>query len=205
VNATADPDRYVVPARTGSFQFAEKRSKFMAVAQGVSGVGQAEDVLKQERQTHHDAAHHCFAWRLLDSERSSDAGEPSGTAGRPILDAIHSASLHEVVVVVIRYFGGVKLGPGGLKRAYAEAARGALADAGHEERFHTCKLTVSFDHGDTSPVHHVAERFEARPVGSAYGDKVALQFELRRSHADGFRQSVIEATHGRAAVHDAEI
>jgi len=194
-----------VPARTGSFQYAEKRSKFISVAQWVSGEEEAGELLKQERQTYHDAAHHCFAWRLLDAERSSDAGEPTGTAGRPILDAIHAETLHYVAVVVSRYFGGVKLGPGGLKRAYAEAARGALAAAGSEDRYHTCTLTVSFDHDDTSPVHHVAERFEARPVGSAYGDKVALQFELRRSRAFGFRQSVIEATHGRAAVHDTKI
>jgi uncharacterized YigZ family protein len=200
VNATTDPDHYAVPARTGSFQFTEKRSRFLSVAQFVSNEEQAEELLQQERQTYHDAAHHCFAWRLLDIERSSDAGEPTGTAGRPILDAIHAATLQCVAVVVCRYFGGVKLGPGGLKRSYAGAARGALAEAGREDRYHTSTLTVSFHHDDTSPVHHVAERFEARPVGSAYGDKVALQFELRRSRAPGFRQSVIEATHGRAVV-----
>lgn len=205
MNQATDPDRYDVPAGAGSFQLTEKRSKFHAVAEYVSDEAACEQLIKQERHTFHDASHHCYAWRLLETERSSDAGEPAGTAGRPILDAIRASGLSHVAVVVSRHFGGVKLGPGGLKRSYAEAARGALTEAGREARFHTKIVTVSFDHGDTSPVHHAAERFDARPVGSAYGDKVALRFQLRRSRALAFTQSVVEATHGRAQVHDTEI
>ena len=205
MNQATDPDRYDVPAGTGSFQLTEKRSKFHAVARYVPDEPACEALLKQKRHTYHDASHHCFAWRLPHEERSSDAGEPAGTAGRPILDAIRATGLDYVAVVVSRYFGGIKLGPGGLKQAYAEAARGALAGAGCETRFHTRIVTVSFEHGDTSPVHHAAERFEARPVGSAYGDKVALRFELKRSRTEAFTQSVVEATHGRAQVYDTEI
>jgi len=96
----------------------------------------------------------------------------------------------------------VKLGSGGLKRAYAEAARGALAAAGQKEQYRTRTVVVSFEHADTSPVHHVAGRVGARPLGSAYGDRVALQFELRASRVDEFKTAITEATHGRAQVDD---
>ena len=200
-----DPDRYLVPARDGRCQHSERRSRFIAVATHTSTEEDAQALLQRERRAYHDAAHHCFAWHIGDSERTHDDGEPAGTAGRPILDGIHGAGLHEVTVVVTRYFGGVKLGTGGLARAYGDAARAALAEAGVQERFRTGRVIVSFEHGDTSAVHHVAGRHGARQTGAAYGDRVALQFELNASRVAAFRTAVIEATHGRAEVHDAEI
>jgi uncharacterized YigZ family protein len=199
---THDPDLYLVPARAAEFQFTEKRSRFLAAAAHTTSQAKAEELLHQERKRHHDASHHCYAWAIGPDERQHDAGEPAGTAGRPILEAIRSAGLSDVTVVVSRYFGGVKLGSGGLKRAYAEAARGALAAAGQKEQYRTRTVVVSFEHADTSPVHHVAGRVGARPLGSAYGDRVALQFELRASRVDEFKTAITEATHGRAQVDD---
>jgi uncharacterized YigZ family protein len=199
---THDPDLFLVPARAAEFQFTEKRSRFLAAVAHTTSEGAAEELLHRERKRHHDASHHCYAWVIDGDERHHDAGEPAGTAGRPILDAIHSAGVSDVTVVVSRYFGGVKLGTGGLKRAYGEAARGALAEAGQTEKFRTRTVVVSFEHADTSPVHHVAGRLGARPLGSAYGDRVALQFELRASRVAEFKTAIIEATHGRAKVND---
>jgi uncharacterized YigZ family protein len=199
---THDPDRYLVPAREADFQYTEKRSRFLAAVAHTTSPVAAEALLHRERKRHHDASHHCYAWVIGPEERQHDAGEPAGTAGRPILDAIHSAGLSDVTVVVSRYFGGVKLGTGGLKRAYAEAARGVLAEAGPKEQYRTRTVVVSFEHADTSPVHHVAGRLGARPLGSAYGDRVALQFELRASRLEEFKTALTEATHGRARVDD---
>jgi uncharacterized YigZ family protein len=199
---TQDPDLYLVPARAAEFPFTEKRSRFLAAVAHTTSRAKAEELLHRERKRHHDASHHCYAWVIGPDERHHDAGEPAGTAGRPILEAIHGAGLSDVTVVVSRYFGGVKLGSGGLKRAYAEAARGALTAAGLKEQYRTRTVVVSFEHADTSPVHHVAGRLGARPLGSAYGDRVALQFELRASRVDEFKIAITEATHGRAQVDD---
>jgi len=200
-----DADRYIVPAREGRHHFTDKGSKFIAVAAPAEHVDEAEALLEAEQRHYHDATHHCYAWVVEDEEKSADAGEPSGTAGRPILDAIKGSGLQNVAVVVTRYFGGTKLGTGGLVRAYGQAAREALAAAGAVEKFRTAVVNVSFDHADTSPVHHTASRFDARQVGAAYGERVAMRFELRASRAEDFRAAIREATHGRAETDVASI
>lgn len=196
-----DPDLYFVPARTGRHQHTEKGSKFIALAALAETAAQAEEILDGERRHNHDATHHCFAWNIDRDQKQSDDGEPSGTAGTPIARALGAAGLDRAIVVVTRYFGGTKLGTGGLSRAYAEAAKGALGLAGREERYRHTDLLVSFDHADTSAVHHAASLFGARQVGAAYGEHAALRFELRTSRVDAFTVAVIEGTHGRARVH----
>ncbi len=195
-----DPDLYEVPADTGHFQHTEKRSRFIGIAKHTPTPTEALSFVEKCRAQYHDATHHCFAWLIGDHERFSDAGEPAGTAGRPIIDAIRSSGLGQAGVVVIRYFGGVKPGPGGLRRAYGETARGALVDAGTESRYRVHHLVVTFDHADTSQVHHVASRHGARSLGSEYGDRAQLKYELRTSRVDAFSADITEATHGRAAV-----
>lgn len=195
---TIDPDLYYVPARTGRSHHLDKGSKFIAVAEFAQKIADADELLKQEIRRYHDASHHCFAWLIDGSEKSSDAGEPPGTAGRPMLEAIHGSGVEQVVVVATRYFGGTKLGTGGLVRAYGDAARTAIADAGRKACYRTRTVSVSFDHNDTSPVHHAASRYGARQVGAAYGDRVAVQFELRASRIEDFCAAITEATHGRA-------
>lgn len=176
----------------------DKGSKFIAVAAPAQSPAEAEEVLRQETRHYHDATHHCLAWLIDGAEKASDAGEPSGSAGRPILDAIRGADTEQVVVVVTRYFGGTKLGTGGLVRAYGDAARAALADAGRKACYRTRTVSVSFEHNDTSPVHHAASRFEAHQVGAAYGERVAIRFELKASRVSDFCAAIVEATHGRA-------
>ena len=198
---TSDPDRYAVPARVGRDTHTESGSKFIALAAPARTRADAEQILDGERRRYHDATHHCYAWSVTDDERSADAGEPSGTAGAPILEAIRAAALQEVAVVVTRYFGGTKLGTGGLRRAYGAAARAALQAAGKSERQRTREVLVSFAHPDTAAVHHVASRFDARQVGAAYAEQVALRFELAASRAEEFCRALTEGTHGRAKAH----
>jgi uncharacterized YigZ family protein len=195
-----DPDLYYVPAKSGRHQHTEKGSKFIALAGFAPTVAQAEEMLEGERRHYHDATHHCYAWNVDGDLKQSDDGEPSGTAGTPIARALAAADLEFAVVVVTRYFGGTKLGTGGLSRAYAEAAEGALAEAGRCERYRHTDVLVSFDFSDTSAVHHAASLFDARQVGAAYGEQAALRFELRRSRVSAFTEAVVEGTHGRARV-----
>lgn len=111
-------------------QIIEKKSKFIANLFYVSSVEDAENQLQQIRKQHYDARHNCFAYRIGETkdiiEKASDDGEPSGTAGAPMLNLLQKQNLTNVLVVVTRYFGGILLGTGGLVRAYTQAAKEAL-------------------------------------------------------------------------------
>jgi len=124
----------LVPARSSETELREKGSRFLGLASRVAGEEQASARIRDAEREYEDASHVCFAWRLgsPDGWRAADAGEPHGTAGPPILDAIRERDLLETLVIVVRWFGGVKLGKGGLARAYRETARRALEAAGVE-------------------------------------------------------------------------
>lgn len=136
--------RYVTIAEDapGHFELEIKRSRFLGVARSAAGEVAAREVIEAERKQYPDARHHCSAFTYLPAgwengvqpvQHSSDDGEPSGTAGRPMLDVLLGSGLQNACVVVTRYFGGIKLGTGGLVRAYSEAAQGAIAAAGRVE------------------------------------------------------------------------
>jgi uncharacterized YigZ family protein len=134
------------------------RSRFLAVVRRVDDEAAAQHFLAQQRALHHSARHHCSAWRIgaeADVERSHDDGEPSGTAGKPILGVLRGAGLSDVAAVVTRYFGGTLLGAGGLARAYAAAALDAIETAPRVERRRLASIEVEL-------AHPVAARLEPR-------------------------------------------
>ena len=110
----------------GHSEIIEKKSRFIGRALPIESEQQAQEILKEIRKQYYDARHVCYAFQVDQITRSSDDGEPSGTAGRPILDMIGYAGLKNVLVVVTRYFGGVLLGTGGLTRAYGQTAKEAI-------------------------------------------------------------------------------
>ena len=133
--------------KTGEGYYTEKRSKFLAFAHHVETVDEVKDIVAQYRKKYFDARHVCWAYMLGQERtefRANDDGEPSSTAGKPILGQINSRELTNVLVLVIRYFGGVKLGTSGLIVAYKEAAALALDDAEAEERLIEEEITYSF-------------------------------------------------------------
>ncbi|HMF10433.1 MAG TPA: YigZ family protein [Thermoanaerobaculia bacterium] len=136
----------IVPARAGRGELKEKASRFLAFASPIEDSDKAAENVEELRREYHDATHVAFAWKIgvghAARSRASDAGEPSGTAGKPILAAIQSAGVTDVLVAVVRYFGGTKLGTGGLARAYREAAARALASAGRSEARETVEIEV---------------------------------------------------------------
>ena len=127
-------DERTVPAHEGRAEVRERASRFLAFASPVSNPNEATQAVARLKRQYHDATHVAFAWKIASGDasvrRSSDAGEPSGSAGKPIALAIESAAISDVLVVVVRYFGGTKLGTGALSRAYREAAERAIAAAG---------------------------------------------------------------------------
>lgn len=127
-----ETDLYTTLGGVGEGLFKEKGSRFLAFAHHVTGEEDVARVLAHYRKEYYDARHHCYAWMLGPDRkrfRANDDGEPSGTAGKPILNQILSAGLTDVLVVVIRYFGGIKLGTSGLINAYKTAAKEALNNA----------------------------------------------------------------------------
>lgn len=142
------------PAGPAAAEIREKGSRFLAVVAPAASEEAAREVLAALAAEHRDATHHCYAWRIgplapgaEPLERSADAGEPAGTAGAPILAVVRGAELCDVVAVVVRWFGGTKLGKGGLARAYAAATREALAGLRLEPRqlTETLELDVPFE------------------------------------------------------------
>lgn len=197
-----DPDCYRVPAKRGEATQLVQRSRFLAVAALATTPEAAWSLVDERRKQLHDAAHHAYAFRVGEVDRFSDDGEPAGTAGRPIFGAITAANVESVAVVVTRYFGGVKLGPGGLARAYADAAREALVEAGAQERFRSRRIAISFDFDVTSPVHHAIQKFEAQTVTSNYSERAHLTLELRASRLPLFLETLRESTAGRVEIDD---
>src|SRR5258708_37415437 len=126
-------DSHTVPTHEGRAEIRERASRFLSFASPASTPKEAGALVARLKKEYHDATHVAFAWKIGSGgsarERASDAGEPSGTAGKPIAAAIASAGVTDVVAAVVRYFGGTKLGPGGLSRAYRRAAEAAIPAA----------------------------------------------------------------------------
>jgi uncharacterized YigZ family protein len=192
-------DSYRTIQRSSRAELKVLGSRFIARAEPVSGKSETEAVLERLRKEHHDATHHCYAYRLGpagDQFRANDDGEPSGSAGKPILAAIDHAELTDLVVVVIRYFGGTKLGVGGLVRAYGEAAAGALQAAEHVIRYSMETLSVDFPYGQVSNVMHVMAKTGARSRETTYDDEVHITIEIRKSKVAELKARLIEKTAG---------
>jgi uncharacterized YigZ family protein len=168
-------------AQPASYEEAIKKSRFIAHTAAVGT--QAESLAFYESVADPQATHNCWAWRIGFQVRSSDDGEPSGTAGRPILNVIERRGLENVMVVVTRYYGGIKLGVGGLVRAYSGAAAKCLDRAGVKELFIASEYVVSAAFEWASSVHGLLEQFGAEKVAESY-DEQGLTMTIRCREAD---------------------
>jgi uncharacterized YigZ family protein len=177
------------------------RSTFLAIAFPVAGEDAFQERLLQIQKQYFDATHHCWAFRLFQAgsvlQRSADAGEPSGTAGRPILGAIESAGLHDVGCVVVRYYGGVKLGTGGLARAYAGAVNHALDALPRAERVAWARLRVEVDYGAVGGVQQLLPAHEATVLEQLYSDTVTYVVQVPEANLEALRAALLELTSGK--------
>ncbi len=197
-----DPDYFRTIEQVSEGVITAKGSKFLARVVPVSGVEDAEHQLDTIRREFHDATHHCFAWRLgyatEPAEKYSDAGEPTGTAGRPILDAVYACAAWEVLLVVTRWYGGTKLGTGGLKRAYRQAADAALADAAFSRQMIVQAYRLSFDHDLTGVMYRVLDDFDTTIITTDFDTKARMELTVKRSQGESFEQRLVDA--GRGAI-----
>jgi|SRR5713101_1946036 len=169
-----------------------ERSEFLGIAFPISDEDGFFGQLKAISKQHFDATHHCWAFRLFHDarSRSSDAGEPSGTAGRPILSAIEGADLFDVAVVVVRWFGGVKLGTGGLSRAYRETAAATLRRAEIVDHYVYDRVHVIVPFDRIADAYRLVDPPNVLLVGEQYGQHNEFAFDVRVSRRDQFEQAI---------------
>ena len=167
-------------------------SRFIAQIFHTATQDDAVEKYEQIKKKSHDATHNCYAYRIdMNQYRSSDDGEPSGTAGRPILQIIEGHALFQILIIVTRYFGGTKLGTGGLIRAYSEAVRKCLDQARIIEkiRFKEVKITTKYDLLDR--VREIISRHEGNIISSDYSDKVVLISHIPLGKFSSFQKEII--------------
>jgi uncharacterized YigZ family protein len=183
-------DHYRTIAGRTEFRQKIERSDFLGIAFPIASEELFFGELDQIAKRHFDATHRCWAFRLLRDRRSrnSDAGEPSGTAGRPILSAIEGADLVDVAVAVVRRFGGVKLGSGGLSRAYRDTAVGTLRKADVVDRYiyERFRIVVPFDR--LSDAYRLVDPPAVLLIEERFGETNEFAFDVRRSMRDEFAQ-----------------
>jgi uncharacterized YigZ family protein len=163
--------------------YKEKGSKFIAYAFPVSGEQQIKEHIQKVKKEHHSARHHCFAWRLgADNQffRLNDDGEPSGTAGRPILGQIQQNELTDILVIVVRYFGGVLLGTSGLTNAYKQAASEALSNAMKIEKIVESVININFDYLAMNDLMTLIKEYELETTESKYDLSCELKVMVRK-------------------------
>jgi len=186
-------DTYASIAARADGLFKDNGSRFIAQAYPVESEEQVKDIVDRLRKEYHDARHHCFAYRLgLDGSRwrASDDGEPSGSAGRPILGQIDSAGLSDILVVVIRYFGGIKLGIPGLIRAYKTSTSDALAHATVVEKVAGHDYRLTFPYLSMNAVMKVAKDLSLPQRDQSFAVDCSLVLRVRLSLEDDFLERV---------------
>lgn len=170
--------------------YAEKRSKFLAFAHHVETIDEIKDILASYRKKYYDARHVCYAYVLGPDKadfRANDDGEPSSTAGKPILGQINSYDLTNVLVIVVRYYGGVNLGTGGLIVAYRTAAADALDHATIETRLVEEIITYSFPYPMMNAVMRVIKEMQPRIVSQTFDNTCSISMSIRQEMAPVLR------------------
>jgi uncharacterized YigZ family protein len=186
------------PAR---FELIVKKSRFLAQATAIESVEQATGFLESMRAN--DATHNCWAWRTGGAYRSSDDGEPAGTAGRPILAAIDGQGCDRVIVVVTRWFGGIKLGAGGLVRAYGGAASECLRLAAKTPLIERTQATIACGFEHVGALHQLIGQFGAEKRTETFTDSgLLVDIELPRDRIAPLQNALRDATRGQARIEE---
>ena len=183
-------DEYRTLKTEGEGYYTDKRSKFLAFAHHVSTVEEIKDILARYRKKYFDARHVCYAYMLGPERtefRANDDGEPSSTAGKPILGQINSNELTDILIIVVRYYGGVNLGTSGLIVAYREAAADAIAHSEIETRQVEEIITYNFPYPMMNDVMRIVKDMQPRIVSQTYDNTCEIRLSIRKSEAEQLR------------------
>jgi uncharacterized YigZ family protein len=198
-----EKDNYITLSEKSTIELKIQRSRFIANAYPVSTSDESLETLNSIRKEYYDAKHHPFAYILFEKEnfRFNDDGEPSGSSGKPIYDAINKYNLKNVLVVVTRYFGGIKLGVGGLKRAYFDTADECLKICKPKEVILKTKIALTFNYNYVSTVMNYLEKNNIRISENKSSETVNLICEVRLLNVSSFKIDIVEITNGTAQIY----
>ena len=188
-----DSYKTISEKKVGEGYITEKRSKFLAFAHHVETVDEVKEIVAGYRKKYFDARHVCWAYMLGHERtefRGNDDGEPSSTAGKPILGQINSNELTNILVVVIRYFGGVLLGTSGLIVAYKTAAAEAIADADIETRLVEDEITYSFTYPMMNDVMRIVKDMQPRIVSQTFDNTCEIRLAIRKSQSETLKSKL---------------
>lgn len=193
-------DSYKTIQVVNSFELKIQKSRFIAQAFPFANPDDLHKIQSEVRKKYFDSSHNPFAYRTgtgKDNFRYNDDGEPSGSAGRPILDAIDKYELTDIIIIVSRYFGGVKLGVGGLKRAFFDAAEGCLQNTQIIEKYVLKRILLKFDYKYIGSVMNFLEKNSIHILENSSGENVNLLCEVRLSKLGEFENQIKNITSGK--------
>lgn len=192
----------------GSGEIVEKKSRFIATLEKIETEEEALAFIARIKKQYWDARHNCYAFVAgsnQELQRCSDDGEPNGTAGRPMLDVLLKEDMHNLVVVVTRYFGGTLLGTGGLVRAYQKAVQEGLKNSIIIEKMQGRTLVIGTDYNNVGKIQYILAQQEITTMDSAYTDKVELKVMVPVERLDGLKDAITEGTNGTANFETGEL
>ena len=198
------PDSYRVLLQGGQGEYEEKKSRFIATVQKCESEEEAAAFIEEMKKKYWDARHNCSAFCIGargELTRCSDDGEPSGTAGRPMLEVLTGEGIRNVAVVVTRYFGGVLLGTGGLVRAYTRAVQEGLKNCVIGRMRQGFEVDVNTDYNGIGRLLYILGNFGIEPISSDYTDTVTLRLQVPVEQVDRLHAQMVEATGGKIVFH----
>ena len=189
--------------RGGEGEIVEKKSRFIATVCPVDSEEDAVRFIEKIKKKYWDARHNCHAFVIGERNeisRCSDDGEPSGTAGKPMLDVLLGAGLHNVCVVVTRYFGGTLLGTGGLVRAYSQAVQEGLANSLIVEKIMSCRMKIYTDYNGIGKIQYILGKDSVPVIETSYAEQVELIALEEKEREKRLRFEITEGTNGKAQI-----
>lgn len=191
----------------GQGEIVEKKSRFIANIFPVKTEDEALERIAEMKKKYYDARHNCFAYVIgekNETERCSDDGEPSGTAGRPMLDVLEGQGIHDVVAVVTRYFGGTLLGTGGLVRAYSGAMKEGLSHCVILSRMSGYRLRIVTDYNGVGKLQYLARSRQLHELSCDYADAVTMELLVPEEQVEAVETEITEKTSGKAKMERVE-
>ncbi len=197
-------DPYYIPTQTVTAEVEVRKSRFIAIAGNASTAAEAREFLESIRDKHPDASHHVHAFRVgygnSTTEGVSDDGEPSGTSGPPILSILRGTDIGDIIIVVVRYFGGTKLGTGGLVRAYGDAARAVLDILPTEQKIERIRLLLEVPYPHHDAVRQLLTDTGGDIVSEDFTTSVLLEILVPQQQVERLKQQLLNATAGQITI-----
>jgi len=188
-----ESDEYKTLKAISEGLYKEKGSRFIALAIPVSTLDEVKTQLERIRKEYYDARHHCYAYRIGEDPgevRYNDDGEPSGTAGKPIFGQIQSYNLTNILIVVVRYFGGIKLGTGGLMQAYKTSSRDAVENGIIINKVWTTSLKITFEYQKMNDAMRVIKEENLKIIRQETTEKCVITLEIRKGNLEGIKNKL---------------